>query len=80
MFAAIQHINNFTLPPVLVGGICKIIALALATKYAILAKANKNNPNLFPRLKLEVIKVLELHRLDSYKCFYFHTKTWRTNF
>jgi hypothetical protein len=49
MFAAIQHINNFTLPPVLVGGICKII-------------------------------VLELHRLDSYKCFYFHTKTWRTNF
>jgi hypothetical protein len=46
------------LPPASAGGIWSNIALALAKKLTILAKANTNLPNLSLQLKLEAIKVL----------------------
>ncbi|MFA9191721.1 hypothetical protein AAGV28_10120 [Flavobacterium sp. FZUC8N2.13] len=47
-----KHINNFDLPPALAGGKGINLALALAKKYAILAKAIKNKAILFLQLKL----------------------------
>jgi hypothetical protein len=38
--------------------------LALAKKYAILAKAKKNQPNLSLQLKLEAIKVLKIGQAE----------------
>jgi hypothetical protein len=38
--------------------------LALAKKYDIAAKANKNHPNLSLQLKLEAIKVLKIGQAE----------------
>jgi hypothetical protein len=50
------------LPSALAGGIWRNIKLALAKKYAILAKANKNDSNLSPQLKLGAIQVLKIEQ------------------